>query len=97
MGIPVIVLAGNKHASRVGHSLVTQVSYPELSAQNTDQYIAIASELANDRNRLRQFNNDLRPRMQASSLCDHIGFTNKLEAAYKTMWTKLCTQPSFDT
>lgn len=94
MGIPVIVLAGAKHASRVGHSLVTQVGYPELSAENIHEYVTIACELANDLDRLSTIKNNLRPRMLASSLCDHKGFTNKLEAAYQTMWKNLCAKPS---
>ena len=97
MGVPVIVLAGNNHVSRVGHSLVTQVGYPELSADTTQGYVTIATELANDENRLSSIKNNLRPRMQASSLGDHGGFTDKLETAYKTMWKKLCAESSFNT
>jgi len=94
MGIPVIVLAGAKHASRVGHSLVTRVGYPELSAENIHKYVTIACELANDPDRLSTTKNNLRPRMLASSLCDHKGFTYKLEAAYQTMWKNLCAKSS---
>jgi hypothetical protein len=39
---------------------------------------------------LAQLRRDLRGRLAASSVCDAIGFTRQLEAAYRTMWRDYC-------
>ena len=52
MGVPLITLAGEKHLSRVGVSLLENIGYPDWIANNHDQYIAIALELTSDTGKL---------------------------------------------
>ena len=92
MGIPVVVLAGTSHAGRVGFSLMNQIGLPELIAHNIDHYIEIARGLAEDQDRLIRVSDGLRRQMLGSPLCDHTGFTRKLETAYQTMWQKFCSE-----
>jgi predicted O-linked N-acetylglucosamine transferase (SPINDLY family) len=54
-------------------------SMPELSAQDGDDYVRIAVELAADSARLAALRNAMRARMQASPLMDVTGFTRQLE------------------
>lgn len=90
MGVPVITLAGNRHAARVGISLLTQVGLTKLIAQDPDDYVRIAAELANDQSRLVSLRMSLRERMMNSPLCDGKSFTRQLEAAYREMWRIWC-------
>jgi len=81
----VITLAGHAHRSRVGVSLLSCVGLEELIAQNVDQYVELAVNLARDGNRLKQIRAELRPKMQASPLMDAPRLARNIEAAYKEM------------
>lgn len=73
MGVPVVTLAGDRHASRVGCSLLTNVGHPEWITHDWDSYIATAATLAADRARLGELRGSLRPALAASVLCDARG------------------------
>ncbi len=90
MGVPVIVLAGKAHISRVGVSLLSMVGLDELIAESYDEYIAKAVKLANDTGRLRKYRNNLRNMMLQSMLTDCKGFTRGFEAALRKMWIDWC-------
>jgi len=92
MGVPVITLAGKTHAGRVGLSLLTALDLNEHIADGPQEYVARATTLANDRERLVHLRTTLRERMQASPLCDAPAFARKVEAAYREMWREWCTK-----
>lgn len=94
MGVPVVSLAGAAHVSRVGVSLLSNVGFVELIANDADSYVKIAVELANDPARLQQLRSSLRDRMRNSPLTDAAGFTRELEAAYREMWYRWCSLSS---
>jgi tetratricopeptide (TPR) repeat protein len=48
MGVPTVSLCGNRHASRVGMSLVSGISRPELAKQGTDNYVVKAAHLIDE-------------------------------------------------
>jgi predicted O-linked N-acetylglucosamine transferase (SPINDLY family) len=85
MGVPVITLAGNRHAGRVGTSLLKQVGLSELVAADPNGYVSVAGKLAHDIDHLGRLRHSLRERMAASSLCDGIRFTRELEGAFRQM------------
>jgi predicted O-linked N-acetylglucosamine transferase (SPINDLY family) len=89
MGVPVITLAGNRHAGRVGNSLLNRVGLGELVALDLNEYVSLAGKLAMDIDRLCTLRQSLRGRMATSSLCDGIQFTLELEAAFRAMREKL--------
>jgi protein O-GlcNAc transferase len=70
MGVPVVSLCGERHASRVGASLLNAIGKPEWVAQNAAQFVQIAAELIQDHAQLRAFRRDARALMQASALMD---------------------------
>ncbi|MGD0390401.1 MAG: tetratricopeptide repeat protein [Tepidisphaeraceae bacterium] len=92
MGVPVVTLAGPAHVSRVGVSLLSNIGLPELIAQKPQQYVQIATDLANDLPRLAELRRTLRARMQASALMDAPRFARNVEATYRQMWRNWCQQ-----
>lgn len=89
MGVPVVTFAGDRHAARVGASILTELGLPELVGENSDDYIHIAEALANDSHRRLELHESLRKRLQHSSLCDGPAFTHKLELALERAWQEL--------
>jgi predicted O-linked N-acetylglucosamine transferase (SPINDLY family) len=90
MGVPVVTLRGDRHAGRVGASLLTQIGLTDLIAGSVDEYTAIAAALARDPARLAALRRSLRPRMLVSPLCDARAFARKMEAAFRMMWQRWC-------
>ena len=90
MGAPVIVLAGDRHAGRVGVSLLQGLGLGELIAASPDEYRRLANDLARDRNRCTAYRNTLRTRMRNAPLTDAVGFARDIEAAFRTMWHSWC-------
>lgn len=85
MGVPVITLAGTRHASRVGNSLLTAAGFPDFVATSRNDYVSIATRLAQDMPELQKMHRSLRGRMKKSALMDRARMVNNLEAAYRKM------------
>jgi protein O-GlcNAc transferase len=92
MGVPVVSLIGDRHASRVGFDLLSRIGLSELAVPDVDGYIKLAVALAQDLPRLQQLRRGLRDRMQHSPLCDAAHFTRQFEAALRAMWHDWCAQ-----
>ncbi len=90
MGVPVVSLVGQLHASRVGLSLLTAVGLPELAARDADAFIRTAAALANDPSRLATLRSSLRQRMASSALCDRAAFTRRFGDCLRSIWRSHC-------
>jgi tetratricopeptide (TPR) repeat protein len=90
MGVPVVALRGDRHAARVGASLLTAVGLERLIAPSADAYVATAAGLARDLTDLAALRAGLRERMRASALTDGAGFARTVEAVYRTLWRDWC-------
>jgi protein O-GlcNAc transferase len=90
MGVPVVALAGDRHAARVGVSLLGAVGLGELVAPDVDRYIEIAAALAADRPRLTRLRATLRERTLASPLCDERGYAVRFGEALRALWREAC-------
>jgi predicted O-linked N-acetylglucosamine transferase (SPINDLY family) len=90
MGVPVVSLAGQTAVGRGGLSILSNIGLPELVAHDTEQYVQIAVDLANDQPRLSDLRATLRERMQSSPLMNAPRFARNVEAAYRTMWQRWC-------
>jgi len=90
MGVPVITLAGDRHAGRVGASLLGGLGLDDMIAPSPDAYVATAAKYAADRDRLAGLRATLRTRVLRGPLTDAKGFTQGLEATYRTLWRRWC-------
>ncbi|HEY6837624.1 MAG TPA: hypothetical protein VI389_02660, partial [Geobacteraceae bacterium] len=86
MGVPLVTLSGDRHASRVGSSLLSRLGLEELVARTPEEFGVLTVGLASDRARLTALRSTLRGRMQTSPLCDTTLFAMQMEAAYRQMW-----------
>ncbi len=90
MGVPVLTLTGNRHAGRVGKSLLKCTGLDDWVADSPEQFIARATDLAADLAGLAAMRQGLRDRLAVSPLCDSDAFACKVEAAYRGMWRRWC-------
>jgi predicted O-linked N-acetylglucosamine transferase (SPINDLY family) len=76
----------------VGLSLLTALKLDEFIATGPQEYVACATMLANDREKLAHLRTTLRERMLVSSLCDAPAFAQKVESACREMWREWCAK-----
>ena len=86
MGVPVVTLCGNRHAGRVGASLLTQVGLEKFISTDHNTYIETATAMALNIQGLSELRQSLRGRLAKSSLCDAAGFCRRMEKALTQMW-----------
>ena len=91
MGVPVLALKGNRHAGRVGASILGCVSHHDWVAGNSEQFINVARELSNDKAMLAEIRKDMRDHLMQSSLCDTRAFMDKINSVYREMWRNWCS------
>jgi len=94
MGVPVVTLVGETAVSRAGWSQLSNLGLTDLAANDREQFIEIASNLARDLPRLESFRSSLRQRMRRSPLMDAKRFTRGIEAAYRVIWKTWCGSPT---
>lgn len=87
MGVPIISRIGDRHAGRVGISLLHRLGLEPLCAPDLNSYVALAIKLANNPDKLHIMRDNLRQLMMIS-LCDAPTFTHQIEQAYTDIWSK---------
>ena len=90
MGVPVISLVGECHASRVGLSILTRLGLEFFAASTPQEYVAKATALATNLPALARIRRTMRARIASSGLCHAKGFARQIEAAYRKMWYRWC-------
>ena len=90
MGVPVVTLYGNVHASRVSASLLSRLELHDLITRSQEEYIGTAVNLASQPGLLTELRESLRNRMRYSSLCDAALITSDIENAYTQAWQTYC-------
>ncbi len=89
MGVPVVTFRGDRHAGRVGASLLHAVGLDALVAESVEGFVDRACALAAEPTRLAALKQGLRARMAASPLCDSEALARAVETAYREMWARL--------
>lgn len=92
MGVPVVGLIGCTHVSRETFAVLALLGLEEFAANHVDDYILIASRLAENPQRLAQLRSTLRALIATSPLGDARGLTGRIEAAYRAMWQRWCAR-----
>jgi predicted O-linked N-acetylglucosamine transferase (SPINDLY family) len=80
-GVPVVTLAGARHAERMGTSILRHAGLPELVATTETDYVELAVALATDATRRKQMAATLRERFVAAAEAYPTRYTRDLEAA----------------
>lgn len=91
MGVPVVTLRGQRHAGRVGASLLSAAGLNDLIAEDRNAYIRIATDLARASERRLTLRKTLREMIQSSPLRDERGFARKVENVYRELWKNYCS------
>jgi predicted O-linked N-acetylglucosamine transferase (SPINDLY family) len=86
MGVPVVTLEGDRHAARVGASLLAAVGHPEWVARSWSDYATVAAGLACGQAGSRPDRGALRAEMARSPLMDHAGQAARFFAALRQCW-----------
>lgn len=92
MSVPVVSLSGQRFMSRIGATVLTNIGHPEWVTDSPDEYVRIATDLASDIERLDQIRQNLRTEVENSPMMDEVGFTRKVERAYREMWRAWCAK-----
>ena len=82
-GVPVVTLAGDRHAARVGASLLAAVGLPELVASSPDGLVEAARRLAGDAERLAMLRRELPVRVATGPLGDARGLADELVRVFR--------------
>jgi protein O-GlcNAc transferase len=94
MGVPVITLAGDRHMSRVGTSLLTGIGHAEWVTTTPEDYTRVAVELAKTPAKRATVRAGLRQELQRSALFDHAGQAERFGAALRACWREWCQNRS---
>ena len=86
MGGPVVTLAGARHGTRFGLSLLENVGLGELVSNTPEEYVEKAAALASDAELLAALHKNLRPMMQRSPVMDGKSYVREIEAMYEDVW-----------
>ncbi len=90
MGVPVITCAGETFASRHALSHLSNVGLEELVADNWQDYVTRALNVARDLPRLSRLRAELRGRLVRSPLCDGPRFAGHLQKMVRDCWRTWC-------
>ncbi|HTU60905.1 MAG TPA: hypothetical protein VMF89_20775, partial [Polyangiales bacterium] len=89
MGVPVLALAGDVGASRMGVSVLSAAGLPDWVATDEAAYVSAAQRWSSELSALAELRNDLRTQVQRSALCDNKKLAAEVEDAFFTLATKV--------
>ncbi len=92
MGVPVISMRGDRHAARVGESIMGRVAGPEFCAAHREEYISLSFNLAQDKKRLQRLRKELRSQLLSSDLCQGASFCRQFENICRQVWQQWCAK-----
>lgn len=94
MGVPVVSLAGDRSAARMGLTLLDAAGHPEWVARTEAEYLERARALAGDTAQRQWLRRESRTALRGRPLLDEAGHVRTIEAAYRAMWHRWCETPA---
>jgi len=85
-GVPLLALAGETHASRVGMSLMQGAGLPDWVAGSVEEYVELAQRKSADPAALARLREQLPTRLADSPLGDVRGFARQMMEVWETAW-----------
>jgi predicted O-linked N-acetylglucosamine transferase (SPINDLY family) len=92
MGVPVVSLVGESSLGRAGLSQLSNLGRTEWLASSAEEFVKIATDLAQNQESLRRIRSTLRNEMEHSPLMDSSGFARGIEQAIRSIWRRWCEQ-----
>jgi len=90
MGVPVVTMFGNTHASRVSASILKRIELGRLACKDIPEFCSRVKELNNDPALRKELRQNLRGTMRKSALMDHEQFGKDFGYALQTLWRDWC-------
>jgi predicted O-linked N-acetylglucosamine transferase (SPINDLY family) len=90
MGVPMLTLYGDRHASRLSASVLASAGLADWVAATSEEFIAKASQASSQVDQLGNLRSQLRRIVAQSALCDGASFTRQLEQTYRALWQSWC-------
>jgi protein O-GlcNAc transferase len=92
MGVPLVSMVGASFKSRIGTGMLTHLGRTEWLAEDADQYVQIARQLAADPQQLNALRLGLRTEVEQSPLMREDLFTHFFSEGLRTMWLQWLAQ-----
>ncbi|MBI1246188.1 MAG: glycosyltransferase [Alphaproteobacteria bacterium] len=94
MGVPVLSLAGDRHAGRVSASLLARIGAGGWVARDSAGLAKLAASLVSDALALETIRAGLRARVAGSPLCDGLRLARAFEGIYRRLWRQVVSPPA---
>ena len=88
MGLPMLTLKGQSYQARMGASILSALNLPELITNTSEEYEALAIELATNPEKLKIIKDKLVNNLSTAPLYNTPLFTKNLETAYTEMYER---------
>jgi protein O-GlcNAc transferase len=92
-GAPVLTMRRDDLPDRMGPSLLQAANLPELIAENGDDFVRLAAELANDTDALATLGRQVSMMQKTAPLFDTALYTRNLEDVLLDLWAKSVNNP----
>ncbi|MBF0357198.1 MAG: tetratricopeptide repeat protein [Magnetococcales bacterium] len=90
MGVPVVTMKSDFFAHRYGYAAVINAGFPELVADNPEEYLLIIKELVNDPQRMESLRHSMRNSIAKSRICNSKSLALNIEDTYRKVWKSWC-------
>jgi protein O-GlcNAc transferase len=95
MGVPVVTWAGKTVSSRWAATSLVPLGLTDFIADSPESYIELAIAKAGDLESLSRLRTSLRATIATSEFGDGARYCRTVEAAYREMWQRWCSEQSF--
>lgn len=96
MGVPVVTWSGRTISSRLAAANLSAVGLTDFIAADRESYVDLAVRMASDVVALAQLRATLRGLMANSPVGDPLSYARAVEAAYRDMWRRWCSDQRRD-